>query len=128
MMSAKLLDKMAVVDGRISTLWKMQDGAQELVRALFPDIESNGCAKYLSGKLFQRKVINYDCLHEIGQVDCDRKASTVLAKNLYEDGTEKSLKNFADVLKESGLPRQIVLGEWIEVALEALEPVDMEVN
>ena len=105
----------------------MQD-AKELVRALFPDIESLGCAKYLCGKLFQRKVIDYDCLREIGQVDCDRKANTVLAKNLYEDGTEKSLKEYADVLKESGLPRQIVLGEWIEVALEALEPVDMEVN
>ena len=110
----------------------MQDGdcAQELVRALFPDIESNGCAKYLSGKLFQRKVINYDCLHEIGQADCDQKANAVLAKYLYRTGTEKSLKEFAGVLKESGLPKQIVLGEWIdrELALEALEPVDMQVN
>ena len=41
-------------------IWKMQDGAQELVRALFPDIESIGCAKLLSGKLFQCKVIDYD--------------------------------------------------------------------
>ena len=106
----------------------MQDGAQELVRALFPDIESNGCAKYLSGKLFQRKVIDYDCLHEIGQADCDQKANAVLAKYLYRTGTETTLKEFAGVLKESGLPTQIVLGEWIEVELEAPEPVDMEVN
>ena len=107
----------------------MQEGAQELVRAHFPDIQSNGCAKYLSGKLFQRKVIDYDCLHEIGQADSDQKANAVLAMHLYRIGTEEALQDYVDVLKESGLPRPKGLGERIEAALvEALEPVAMEVN
>ena len=67
-----------------------------------------------------------DCLLLV--VEVAHEDNAVLAKYLYRAGTEKSLKEFADVLKESGLPKQIVLGEWIEVSLEALEPVDMEVN
>ena len=107
----------------------MQDIAQELVRAHFADIQSSGSSKTLSGKLFQRRVIEYECLQEIVQADSDRKANAMLAMHLYRIGTEKTLQDYVDVLKESDLPRPKGLGERIEAALvEALEPVDMEVN
>ena len=110
-------------------LWKMQAIAQELVRALFSDIESNSNSKTLSGRLFQRRVIEYECLQEIVQADSDQNANAVLAIHLYRIGTEKTLRDYVDVLKESGLSRPKGLGERIEAALvEALEPVDMEVN
>ena len=95
----------------------MQDNAQELVRALFPDIESSGSSKALSGKLFQRKVIDFACLQKIRRADCDVGANAVLAEHLYRAGTEKTLQDFAHILKESGLPRQKALGEQIEAAL-----------
>ena len=107
----------------------MEDIAQELVRALFPDIESSGSSKALSGKLFKRKVIDFACLLEIVQADSDQKANAVLAIHLYRIGTETTLQDYVDVLKESGLPGLKGLGERIEAALvEAREPVDMEVN
>ena len=107
----------------------MRDVVQELVRAHFPDIECNGNSKTLSGKLFQRWVIDIECLEEIVQADSDQKANAVLAIHLYRIGTEKTLQDYVDVLKQSGLRRPKGLGERIEAALvEALEPVDMEVN
>ena len=107
----------------------MQDAVQELVRAQFPGIESNGNSKTLSGRLFQRRVIDIECLQEIVQADSDRKANAVLAIHLYRAGTEEALQDYVDVLKESGLRRPKGLGERIEAALvEALDPVDMEVN
>ena len=110
-------------------LWKMQATSQELVRVLFSDIESNGDSKTLSGRLFQLWVIDIECIEQIVQADSDRKANAVLAIHLYRNGTEKTLQDYVDVLKESGLPRPKGLGERVEAALvEALEPVDMEVN
>ena len=107
----------------------MQDVAQELVRALFPDIESNGNSKTLRGKLFQSWVIDIECTEQIVRAHSDRKANAVVAIHLYRFGTEKTLQDYVDVLKESGLPRAKGLGERIEAALvEALDPVDMEVN
>ena len=94
-----------------------QDIAQKTVRALFSEIECNGSAKTLSGKLFQCWVIDYEPLQKIRRTDCDTEANAVLAEHLYETGTEKTLQEFARVLKESGLPKQKVLGEQIEVAL-----------
>ena len=107
----------------------MQDVAKELVRAQFPDIESSGSSKALSGKLFQRWVIDIECLEQIVQADSEQKANAVLAIHLYRIGTEKTLQDYVDVLKESGLPSLKGLGERIEAALVgAREPVDMEVN
>ena len=42
-----------------------QENAQETVRALLSEIECNGSAKTLSGKLFQGLVISYECLQKI---------------------------------------------------------------
>ena len=112
-------------------LWKMQAISQELVRSLFSDIESNSDSKTLSGRLFQRWVIDIECLQEIVQADSDQKANAVLAIHLYRIGTEEALQDYVDVLKESGLRRPKGLGERIEAALveaRALEAVDMEVN
>ena len=83
----------------------MQDIVQELVRAQFPDIESSGSSKTLSGKLFQCKVIDFPCLLEIVQANGDQKVNAVLAIHLYRIGTEKTLQDYVNVLKESGLPR-----------------------
>ena len=91
--------------------------AQELVRALFPNIESSGSAKTLAGRMFQRKTINFACLQKIRQAQCDEEANTLLAEHLYQSGTEKTLQDFANILKESDLPRQQALGERIEAAL-----------
>ena len=96
---------------------RMQDNAQELVRALFSVIESNGSSKALSGKLFQRKVIDFACLQKIRRAECDAEANAVLAEHLYRAGTEETLQDFAHILKEYGLPRQKALGEQIEAAL-----------
>ena len=109
----------------------MQAISQELVRALFSDIESNSDSKTLSGKLFQRWVIDIECLEQIVQADSEQKANAVLAIHLYRIGTEEALQDYVDVLKESGLPRPKGLGERIEAALveaRALETFDMEVN
>ena len=109
----------------------MQDVVQELVRAHFPDIECNGNSKTLSGRLFQRWVIDIECLQEIVQADSDQKANALLAIHLYRIGTEEALQDYVDVLKESGPSRPKGLGKRIEAALveaRTLEPVDMEVN
>ena len=95
----------------------LQDKAQETVRALFSEIECNGSAKTLSGKLFQGLVIDYECLQKIRRAECDTEANAVLAEHLYETSTEKTLQEFARILKESGLPKQKVLGEQIEAVL-----------
>ena len=94
-----------------------QDKAQGAVRALFTLIESSASAKALSGKLFQYKVINYDCLQKIRRADCDTDANAVLAEHLYQSSTEMTLQKFYTILKESGLPKQKELGEQIEAAL-----------
>ena len=94
-----------------------QDIAQKTVRALFSEIEWNGSAKTLSGKLFQCWVIDYECLQKIRRADCDTEANAVLAEHLYETSTEKTLQEFARNLKVSGLPKQKVLGEQIETVL-----------
>ena len=95
----------------------LRDKAQELVRALFPNIESSGSAKTLAGRMFQRKIINFACLQKIRQAQCDEEANALLAEHLYQSGTEKTLQDFANILKESDLPRQQALGERIEAAL-----------
>ena len=77
-----------------------QDIAQKTVRALFSEIECNGSAKTLSGKLFQCWVIDYEPLQKIRRTDCDTEANAVLAEHLYETGTEKTLQEFARVLRE----------------------------
>ena len=94
-----------------------QDIAQKTVRALFSEIECNGSAKTLSGKLFQGLVIDYECLQKIRRADCDTEANAVLAEHLYETSTEKTLQGFTRILKESGLPKQKCLGEQIEAVL-----------
>ena len=94
-----------------------QDIAQKTVRALFSDIECNGSAKTLSGKLFQGLVIDYECLQKIRRADCDTEANAVLAEYLYETSTEKTLQEFARILKESGLPKQKAPGEQMEAML-----------
>ena len=94
-----------------------QDIAQKTVRALFSEMECNGSAKTLSGKLFQCWVIDYECLQKIRRADCDTEANAVLAEHLYETSTEKTLQEFARILKESDLPKQKVLGEQIEAVL-----------
>ena len=94
-----------------------QDIPQKTVRALFSEIECNGSAKTLSGKLFQCLVIDYECLQKIRRAECDTEANAVLAEHLYETSTEKTLQEFARILKESGLPKQKVLGEQIEAVL-----------
>ena len=94
-----------------------QDIPQKTVRALFSEIECNGSAKTLSGKLFQGLVIDYECLQKIRRAECDTEANAVLAEHLYETSTEKTLQEFARILKESGLPKQKVLGEQIEAVL-----------
>ena len=93
------------------------DIAQKTVRALFSEIECNGSAKTLSGKLFQCLVIDYECLQKIRRAECDTEANAVLAEHLYQSSTEKTLQEFARILKESGLPKQKVLGEQIEARL-----------
>ena len=77
----------------------------------------NGSAKTLSSKLFQCLVINYECLQKIRKADCDTEANAVLAEHLYETSTEKTLQEFARILKESGMPKQKVLGEQMEAVL-----------
>ena len=94
-----------------------QNIAQKTVRALFYEIECNGSAKTLSGKLFQCLAIDYECLQKIRRADCDTEANAVLAEHLYETSTEKTLQEFARILKESGLPKQKVLGEQMEAVL-----------
>ena len=95
-----------------------QDIAQKTVRALFSEIECNGSAKTLSGKLFQCLVIaDYECLQKIRRAECDTEANAVLVEHLYETSTEKTLQEFARILKESDLPKQKVLGEQIEAVL-----------
>ena len=96
----------------------LQDDAQDLVRGLFPHIESGGSAKTLKGRLLQRKVIGYECYQKIGHAECDTDANVVLAEYLYQSSTEETLQDFAHVLKESELPRQQTLGERIEAALK----------
>ena len=96
----------------------MQDNAQELVRALFLDIESSGSSIALSGKLLQRNVIDFVCLQKIRRADCDAEANAILAEHLYCVGMEKTLQDFAHILKKSSLPRQKNLGDLIEAALE----------
>ena len=97
---------------------RMSQGiAQKTVRALFSEIEWNGSAKTLSGKLFQGLVIDYECLQKIRKADCDTEANAVLAEYLYETSTVKTLQEFARILKESGLPKQKVLGEQMEAVL-----------
>ena len=98
-----------------------QDKAQGTVRALFTLIESSASAKALSGKLFQYKVIDYDCVQKIRRADCDTDANAVLAEHLYQTSTEKTLQEFYTILKESGLPKQKELGEQIEAALTATD-------
>ena len=94
---------------------RMQDCTQELVQALFPDIDSSSSSKTLSEKLFQCKVIDLACLQRIQRADCDAETNAILAEHLYQAGTEKMLQDFAHILKES------VLGERIKAALaEAL--------
>ena len=94
-----------------------QDIAQKTVCALFSEIECNGSAKTLSGKLFQGLVIDYECLQKIRRAECDTEANAVLAEHLYETSTEKTLQEFARILKESSLPKQKVLREQMEVVL-----------
>ena len=94
-----------------------QNIPQKTVRALFSEIECNGSVKTLSGKLFQCLVIDYECLQKIRRADCDTEANAVLAEHLYETSTEKTLQEFARILKESDLPKQKVLGEQIEAVL-----------
>ena len=98
-----------------------QDKAQGVVRALFTLIESSASAKALSGKLFQYKVIDYDCLQKIRRADCDSDANAVLAEHLYQSSTVKTLQDFASILKERSLPKQKELGELIEAALTATD-------
>ena len=94
-----------------------QNIAQKTVRALFSEIECNGSAKTLSGKLFQGWVIDYECLQKIRRADCDTEANAMLAEHLYETSTEKTLQEFACILKESGQPKQKDFGEQIEAVL-----------
>ena len=94
-----------------------QDNAQETLRALFADIEGSASARTLSAKLFQCMVIDYECLQKIRIAHCDTDSNAVLAEHLYRTSTEKTLKVFAHILKESGLPKQRVLGERIEASL-----------
>ena len=94
-----------------------QDMAQKTVRALFSEIECNGSAKTLSGKLFQCLVIDYECLQKIRRAECDTEANAVLVEHLYETSTEKTLQEFARILKGNDLPKQKVLGEQIEAVL-----------
>ena len=94
-----------------------QNIPQKAVRALFSEIECNGSAKTLSGKLFQCWVIDYECLQKIRRAECDTEANAVLAEHLYQSSTEKTLQEFARILKESGLPKQKVLGEQMEAVL-----------
>ena len=94
-----------------------QDIAQKTVRALFSEIECDVSTKTLSGKLFQCLVIDYECLQKIRRADCDTEANAVLAEHLYETSSEKTLQEFARILKESYLPKQKVLGEQIEAVL-----------
>ena len=70
-----------------------------------------GCMK------FQGLVIDYECLQKIRRAECDTEANAVLAEHLYETSTEKTLQEFARILKESGLPKQKVLGEQMEAVL-----------
>ena len=93
------------------------DIAQKTVRALFSEIECNGSAKIQSGKLFQCLVIDYEHLQKIRRAECNTEANAVLAEHLYETSTEKTLQEFARILKESGLPKQKVLGEQMEAVL-----------
>ena len=94
-----------------------QNIAQKTVRALFSEIECDGSAKTLSGKLFQCLVIDYECLQRIRRAECDTEANAVLVEHLYETSTEKTLQEFARILKESGLPKQKVLREQMEAVL-----------
>ena len=64
---------------------------QKTVRVLFSEIECNGSAKTLNGKLFQCWVIDYERLQKIRRADCDTEANAVLAEHLYETSTEKTL-------------------------------------
>ena len=57
-----------------------QDKAQDAVRALFTLIESSASDKALSGKLFQYKVIDCDCLQKIRRADCDTDANAVFGR------------------------------------------------
>ena len=102
-----------------------QNIAQKTVRALFSEIECDGSAKTLNGKLFQHLVINYECFQKIRRADCDTEKNAVLAEHLYETSTEKTLQEFARVLKESGLPKQKVLGEQIEAVLTRTAAADV---
>ena len=94
-----------------------QNIAQTTVRALFSEIECNGSAKTLSGKLFQGLVIEYEPMRKIRNAGCDTEANAVLAEHLYETSTEKTLQEFARILKESDLPKQKCLGKQIEAVL-----------
>ena len=51
------------------------------------------------------------------RADCDTEANALMVEHLYETSTEKTLQEFARILKESGLPKQKVLGEQIETVL-----------
>ena len=53
-------------------------------------------------------MIDYECLQKIRRADCNTEANAVLAEHLYQTSTEKTLQEFARILKESGLPKQKV--------------------